>query len=346
MSEAAPELGANIMNLKVYGSWALQKTFTTHQHEHAKNNMMLLTVYTWTAKWLTRLKPPQLLTIKKETLKLHHSEETGSYFQILQIIYPSHVWCHYLVSVYSLSPEWRFMAEKVPMQPRSRLSRPVFHVTKSGLKEQARSNQRRKPWLYPCPPVLPQHNCSLMWAVWKAAASGRRAALRWRRRGSGHEAQGEGLLQPLLSAPLHSTWTHCSFLLCSGLFLLVLHILLLLFTLFLCVCVSQFHPSWRHTGLHTFSPQPHTAPIIISVSSVYKFQKKKVSPTKFILWTSLVVKNTPGNAGVTGSIPLQQACLPQLLHQSSTTRVCSPHKISWTMQWRSHVPQPRPNAAK
>lgn len=43
-------------------------------------------------------------------------------------------WRHYLVNVYSLSPEWRFMAEKVPMQPRSRLSRPVFQVTKRGLK--------------------------------------------------------------------------------------------------------------------------------------------------------------------------------------------------------------------
>lgn len=49
----------------------------------------------------------------------------------------------YLVNVYSLSPEWRFMAEKVPMQPRSRLSRPVFHVTKSGLKRQ--KNRRNPP---------------------------------------------------------------------------------------------------------------------------------------------------------------------------------------------------------
>lgn len=39
----------------------------------------------------------------------------------------------YLVSVYSLSPECRFMAEKVPMHPRNRLSRPIFHVTNSGL---------------------------------------------------------------------------------------------------------------------------------------------------------------------------------------------------------------------
>lgn len=150
-----------------------------------------------------QIKAPTAPDYQKETLKLHHSEETGSYFQILQIIYPSHVWCHYLVSVYSLSPEWRFMAEKVPMQPRSRLSRPVFHVTKSGLKEQARSNQRRKPWLYPCLPVLPQHDCSLMWAVWKASASGRRAAPRWRWRRSGHEAQGEAPAAPALSsAPL------------------------------------------------------------------------------------------------------------------------------------------------
>lgn len=49
----------------------------------------------------------------------------------------------YLVNVYSLSPEWRFMAEKVPMQPRSRLSRPVFHVTKSGLKRQKK--RKRNP---------------------------------------------------------------------------------------------------------------------------------------------------------------------------------------------------------
>jgi hypothetical protein len=39
----------------------------------------------------------------------------------------------YLVTAYSLSPLWRFVGENVPMQPRSRLSRPIFHVTKSGL---------------------------------------------------------------------------------------------------------------------------------------------------------------------------------------------------------------------
>ena len=40
----------------------------------------------------------------------------------------------YLVRVYSLSPECRFMAENVPIQPRNRLSLPIFHVTNSGLK--------------------------------------------------------------------------------------------------------------------------------------------------------------------------------------------------------------------
>lgn len=39
----------------------------------------------------------------------------------------------HLVSVYSLSPECKFMAEKVPMHPRNLLSRPIFHVTNSGL---------------------------------------------------------------------------------------------------------------------------------------------------------------------------------------------------------------------
>lgn len=40
----------------------------------------------------------------------------------------------YLVRVYSLSPECRFMAENVPIQPLNRLSLPIFHVTNSGLK--------------------------------------------------------------------------------------------------------------------------------------------------------------------------------------------------------------------
>lgn len=39
-----------------------------------------------------------------------------------------------LVSAYSLSPDWRFNSENVPMQPRKRSSRPIFHVTNSGLK--------------------------------------------------------------------------------------------------------------------------------------------------------------------------------------------------------------------
>lgn len=41
----------------------------------------------------------------------------------------------YLVRVYSLSPECRFMAENVPIQPLNRLSLPIFQVTNSGLKD-------------------------------------------------------------------------------------------------------------------------------------------------------------------------------------------------------------------
>jgi len=135
-----------------------------------------------------------------------------------------------------------------------------------------------------------------------------------------------------------------SFLLCSGLSLLVLHIFLLLFTLFLCVSVSQFHPSWRHS-MHTFSPQPHTAPIIISVSSVYKFQKKKSLRESLFCGLPWWLRIRQATQGLWVQSHMQQACLSQLLRQSSTTRVCSPHKISWMMQWRSHVPQLRPNTA-
>src|SRR6218665_1002920 len=39
-----------------------------------------------------------------------------------------------LVIAYSLSPLWRLMAENVPIHPRRWRSRPVFHVTNSGLK--------------------------------------------------------------------------------------------------------------------------------------------------------------------------------------------------------------------
>lgn len=50
----------------------------------------------------------------------------------------------YLVRVYSLSPECRFMAENVPIQPLNRLSLPIFHVTKSGLKKRRKKSSWRK----------------------------------------------------------------------------------------------------------------------------------------------------------------------------------------------------------
>lgn len=48
----------------------------------------------------------------------------------------------YLVRVYSLSPECRFMAENVPIQPLNRLSLPIFHVTNSGLKDKTEREKR------------------------------------------------------------------------------------------------------------------------------------------------------------------------------------------------------------
>lgn len=51
----------------------------------------------------------------------------------------------YLVRVYSLSPECRFMAENVPIQPLNRLSLPIFHVTKSGLKKRHKKSSWKKP---------------------------------------------------------------------------------------------------------------------------------------------------------------------------------------------------------
>lgn len=50
----------------------------------------------------------------------------------------------HLVRVYSLSPECRFMAENVPIQPLNRLSLPIFHVTKSGLKKRHKKFSWRK----------------------------------------------------------------------------------------------------------------------------------------------------------------------------------------------------------
>lgn len=47
----------------------------------------------------------------------------------------------YLVRVYSLSPECRFMAENVPIQPLNRLSRPIFQVTNSGLLEKKTNDE-------------------------------------------------------------------------------------------------------------------------------------------------------------------------------------------------------------
>jgi len=39
----------------------------------------------------------------------------------------------HLVMAYSASPEWRCTAANVPIQPRRCRSRPIFHVTNSGL---------------------------------------------------------------------------------------------------------------------------------------------------------------------------------------------------------------------
>lgn len=39
----------------------------------------------------------------------------------------------HLVTAYSRNPQWRFIALKVPIQPRNRLSFPIFHVTNRGL---------------------------------------------------------------------------------------------------------------------------------------------------------------------------------------------------------------------
>ena len=39
----------------------------------------------------------------------------------------------YLVMEYSAKPLWSFLAEKVPIQPLSLWSRPIFHVTNNGL---------------------------------------------------------------------------------------------------------------------------------------------------------------------------------------------------------------------
>lgn len=49
-----------------------------------------------------------------------------------------------LVMAYSLSPDCRFMALKVPMQPRSRLSFPITHVTNKGLKGKRMSKLKSK----------------------------------------------------------------------------------------------------------------------------------------------------------------------------------------------------------
>lgn len=155
---------------------------------------MLLNVYTWTAEWLTRLKPPYTLITKKRTLKLYHLEEikSGSCFNSSQFIYRAYVWCHYLVNVYSLSPEWRFMAEKVPMQPRSRLSRPVFHVTKSGLQKQ---NKKHSPapnqsWVVTKPLLLPHSfllfpKRTVLWvvAIWRTLPFWDCVVSGWRERG-------------------------------------------------------------------------------------------------------------------------------------------------------------------
>ena len=138
ISEATLELGACAW---IFTTWATQRTLSVNTNV-LKNNLILLTAYTWFKWWLIRLKPHFPIT-KKRTLIVYYLEDikSGSCLQFrryidCQLFHQSEASFNYLVNVYSLSPEWRFMAEKVPMQPRSRLSRPVFHVTKSGLKKQ------------------------------------------------------------------------------------------------------------------------------------------------------------------------------------------------------------------
>ncbi len=68
------------------------------------------------------------LTCKIET-------ETVNFGSSSRVMGSKRVSFNALVKAYSFNPEWRFISENVPMQPRRRRSRPVFHVTKSGLKE-------------------------------------------------------------------------------------------------------------------------------------------------------------------------------------------------------------------
>jgi hypothetical protein len=46
----------------------------------------------------------------------------------------------HLVTAYSRNPQWRFIALKVPIQPRNRLSFPIFHVTNRGLQSKKHLN--------------------------------------------------------------------------------------------------------------------------------------------------------------------------------------------------------------
>lgn len=197
---------------------------------------------------------------------------------------------NYLVNVYSLSPEWRFMAEKVPMQPRSRLSRPVFHVTKSGLKQNTKHSPapnfswvRTKPRLYPCSFLLfPQR--TVFWIAGQLFAFlGVTQSLQGNR-GNGSTRQCEDRLSgpPCLWACSqlrhHAYVSHSSSSAQDSTSRPSNSPCLspLLYSI-LSVHVPRFHPSWRHTGpvyllllSCKHSLQPHIVPIIISVSGDYK----------------------------------------------------------------------------
>lgn len=85
----------------------------------------------YSARWYLSQKAsnsdlPIGLTCKMET-------ETVNFGSSSRVIGSKRVSFSALVSAYSFSPEWRLISEKVPMQPRKRWSRPIFHVTKSGL---------------------------------------------------------------------------------------------------------------------------------------------------------------------------------------------------------------------
>lgn len=100
--------------------WSWKRTKKQTQPSTIPLSLLKTMDFNHKAAWYTFntiIPPPRLIMIPNV-----------AYGTALSAVFP------HLVIAYSRNPQWRFIALKVPMQPRNRLSFPIFQVTNNGLK--------------------------------------------------------------------------------------------------------------------------------------------------------------------------------------------------------------------